>query len=85
MNQKQLHYSLSMTFYMMKRILHNSATLLLTGGGTVDIAAQKVTKQKGGTAVENLVPPHGGNCGGSAVNDQFDKLIHNILNISLEN
>ena len=55
------------------------------GGGTVDIAAQKVTKLHGNIAVENLLPPHGGNCGGFAVNDQFEKLMNNILNISYEN
>ena len=54
------------------------------GGGTVDIAAQKVTKQNGSIAVENLIPPYGGNCGGFAVNNQFENLIHNILNISSE-
>ena len=54
------------------------------GGGTIDIAAQKVTKQNGSIAVENLIPPHGGNCGGFAVNDQFENLMHSILNISSE-
>ena len=54
------------------------------GGGTVDIAAQKVTKHHGNIVVENLVSPHGGNCGGFAVNNQFEKLIHTILNISAE-
>ena len=54
------------------------------GGGTVDIAAQKVTKQHGNIVVENLVPPHGDICGGFAVNNQFEKLMNNILNISAE-
>ena len=54
------------------------------GGGTVDLAAQKVTKQNGNIIIENLVPPHGGNCGGFAVNDQFEKLIKNVLNIPAE-
>ena len=54
------------------------------GGGTIDLAAHKVTKQNGNIIIENLVPPHGGHCGGFAVNDQFEKLMQNILNIPAE-
>ena len=66
--------------------LHNKETqfcylVVDCGGGTVDLAAQRVTKQNGNIIIENLVPPHGGNCGGFAVNDQFEKLMKNILNI----
>ena len=54
------------------------------GGGTVDIAAHKVTKQHGNIFVENLISPHGNNYGGFAVNDQFEKLMNNILKVSAE-
>ena len=54
------------------------------GGGTVDIAAHKITKQDGNIVINDIAPPHGGNCGGFAVNDQFEKLLITILNISSE-
>ena len=63
-----------LTLYIARNVLWNSPTLLLTGGGKVDIAAQKVTKQHGNIVIENLVPPHayGDICGGFAVNNQFE-------------
>ena len=69
--------------------LHNEETqfcylVVDCGGGTVDLAAQKVSKQNGNIIIENLLPPHGGNCGGFAVNGQFEKLMKNILNIPAE-
>lgn len=54
------------------------------GGGTVDIAAHKITKQHGHILINDIVAPHGGNCGGFAVNDQFEKLLIDILKISPE-
>ena len=54
------------------------------GGGTVDIAAHKITKQDGNIVIDDIAPPHGGNCGGFAVNDQFEKLFIKILQISSE-
>ena len=54
------------------------------GGGTVDIAAHKITKQHGNIVIDDIAPPHGGNCGGFAVNHQFEKLMINILNASPE-
>ena len=54
------------------------------GGGTVDIAAHRITKQDGHIVINDIAPPHGGNCGGFAVNDQFEKLLIEILNISPE-
>ncbi|XP_065885843.1 heat shock 70 kDa protein 12A-like isoform X2 [Dysidea avara] len=53
------------------------------GGGTVDIAAQAVIKQQGQIYNAALSPPEGDNCGGFAVNDQFEKLMLNILKIPL--
>ena len=69
--------------------LHNEETqfcylVVDCGGGTVDLAAQKVRKQIGNIIIENLLPPHGGNCGGFTVNGQFEKLMKNILNIPAE-
>ena len=55
------------------------------GGGTVDIAAQKVIKQDGNIVIHYIAPPHGDKCGGFAVNDQFEKLFIKILQISSEN
>ena len=54
------------------------------GGGTVDIAAHKITKQHGHIIINDIAPPHGGNCGGFAVNDQLEKLLKDILKISPE-
>ena len=54
------------------------------GGGTVDIAAHRITKQHGNIVINDIAPPHGGNCGGFAVNDQFEKLLLDILKISPE-
>ena len=54
------------------------------GGGTVDIAAHKITKQHGNIVINDIAPPHGGKCGGFAVNDQFEKLLFDILKISPE-
>ena len=54
------------------------------GGGTVDIAAHKITKQDGNIVINDIAPPHGGNCGGFAVNDQFERLLIDILNIPSE-
>ncbi|XP_065885763.1 heat shock 70 kDa protein 12A-like isoform X2 [Dysidea avara] len=51
------------------------------GGGTVDIAAHKMTKQHGNIYIEELSHPEGGNCAGFAVNDQFEKMINNIINV----
>ena len=54
------------------------------GGGTVDIAAHMITKQDGNIVIDDIAPPHGGNCGGFAVNDQFEKLVMDILKIPTE-
>ena len=54
------------------------------GGGTVDIASHKITKQHGNIVIDDIAPPHGGNCGGFAVNDQFEKLLMDILKIPAE-
>ena len=53
------------------------------GGGTVDIAAHKLTRHENGDLkIEELVHVHGGPLGGFAVNDQFEKMFVNICKIS---
>ena len=54
------------------------------GGGTVDIVAHKMTKQLGHVYIDELCHPIGDDCGGFAVNDQFEKLIMDILKIPLQ-
>ena len=55
------------------------------GGGTVDIAAHKMTRKQGENPfIEELAPPSGDECGGFAVNDQFELLLQNILKISTD-
>ena len=55
------------------------------GGGTVDIAAHKMIKKQGkNPIIEELAPPSGDECGGFAVNDQFELLLQKILKISTE-
>ena len=53
------------------------------GGGTVDIAAHKMTKQHQHIYIEELSHSEGGNCGGFAVNDQLEKLLLDIFKITL--
>ena len=55
------------------------------GGGTVDIAAHKITREKGKIPIiEELAPPSGDECGGFAVNDQFELLLQKVLKISMD-
>ena len=55
------------------------------GGGTVDIAAHKMTRKQGkNPIIEELAPPSGDECGGFAVNDQFELLLQKILKISTD-
>jgi len=53
------------------------------GGGTVDIAAHKMTiDEKGEILIEELTPPQGRNCGGFAVNKEFESMLQEIFGIS---
>ena len=52
------------------------------GGGTVDIAAHKMTRKGNNTLINELAPPSGGECGGFAINDQFEMLLQNIFGMS---
>ena len=53
------------------------------GGGTVDIVAHKMTKEERKNVIINeLVFPTGGECGGFAINDQFEILLQKIFKMS---
>ena len=53
------------------------------GGGTVDIAAHKLTQhEKGSIQIEELVHVHGGALGGFSVNDQFEKMFLGMCKLS---
>ena len=55
------------------------------GGGTVDIAAHKMTRKQGkNPIIDELAPPSGDEWGGFAVNDQFELLLQKILKISTD-
>lgn len=55
------------------------------GGGTVDIAAHKLTRKQGeNTIIDELAPPSGGECGGFAINDQFELLLQKIIKVSTD-
>jgi len=71
-----------MTFYIVKNVLLNSATWL----STVVVVQWTLlpTKQYANIVINDIAPPHGGNCGGFTVNDQFEKLLIDILRISPE-
>lgn len=66
-------------------VKNNSCHYLIVdcGGGTVDIAAHKLTRHENGSLkIEELVHVHGGPLGGFAVNDQFEKMFVNICKFS---
>ena len=53
------------------------------GGGTVNIAAHKLTLHENKSIkIEELAHVHGGALGGFAVNDQFEKMFHSICKFS---
>ena len=53
------------------------------GGGTVDIAAHKMTRKEGkNTFIKELAPASGGEWGGFAINDQFEMLLQTIFKMS---
>ena len=55
------------------------------GGGTVDIAAHKMAiNEKGEITINELAPPNGGNCGGFAVNEEFESMLQDIFGVSDE-
>ena len=55
------------------------------GGGTVDIAAHKMTiDKKGEITINELAPPNGGICGGFAINEEFESMLQDIFGLSDE-
>ena len=68
-----------------KKVTKASYLVVDCGGGTVDIAAHKMTKDaKGEILIEELAPPNGGNCGGFAVNEEFEAMLQGIFGVSNE-
>ena len=55
------------------------------GGGTVDIAAHKLTKKSDGqVSIEEIHQAHGGPHGGFVVNDEFEKMLGNLFQLTKE-
>ena len=55
------------------------------GGGTIDIAAHKLTKTIDGTiSIEEIHKVHGGLYGGFGVNDEFENLLKGVFQFSSE-
>ena len=55
------------------------------GGGTVDIAAHKLTKTSdGNVSIEEIHQAHGGAHGGFVVNDEFEKLLERMFQLTEE-
>lgn len=53
------------------------------GGGTIDMAAHKLTKKSNGKIyIDEIHQAHGGPCGGFAVNDEFEKLLKDLFQLS---
>ena len=55
------------------------------GGGTVDIAAHKLTKTSDGkVSIEEIHQAHGGPHGGFVVNDEFEKMLEKLFQLTKE-
>ena len=55
------------------------------GGGTIDIAAHKLTRTTDGTiTIEEIHKVHGGLYGGFGVNDEFENLLKGLFQLSTE-
>ena len=55
------------------------------GGGTVDIVAHRLTKKPSGEVfIEEIHKAHGGAYGGFTVNDEFEKLLQKIFQLTTE-
>ena len=53
------------------------------GGGTVDIAAHKLTKTSDGkVSIEEIHQAHGGPHGGFVVNDEFEKMLEKLFQLT---
>ena len=66
-----------------KQVTEASYLVVDCGGGTVDIAAHKMSIDgKGEITINELAPPNGGNCGGFAVNEEFELMLQDIFGLS---
>ena len=55
------------------------------GGGTIDLVAQKMTKDENGEiSIEELIPPHGSSSGGFQINYELKKLFCELCNLSMQ-
>ena len=55
------------------------------GGGTVDIAAHKLTKTSDGkVSIEEIHQAHGGPYGGFIVNDEFERMLERLFQLTKE-
>lgn len=55
------------------------------GGGTVDIAAHKLTKKSDGqVSIDEIHQAHGGAHGGFVVNDEFEKMLEKLFQLTKE-
>ena len=64
----------------------NYYLLVDCGGGTVDMAAHKMTKKiDNSISIEEIHQAHGGPYGGFAINDEFEKMLQRIFKLSPEN
>ena len=52
------------------------------GGGTVDIAAHRLSKDNGNISIEELASPKGGASGGFSVNHLFEKMLWKLFTIT---
>ena len=56
------------------------------GGGTVDMAAHRLTKKKDNSiSIDEIHQAHGGPYGGFAVNDEFEKMLQRMFQLTQEN
>lgn len=63
-----------------------SYLLVDCGGGTVDMAAHKMAKKKDNSiSIDEIHQAHGGPYGGFAVNDEFEKMLQRMFQLSPEN
>ena len=65
--------------------INKSYLIVDCGGGTIDIVAHQMTKNKNGEiSIEELAPPHGSSSGGFEINNELEKLICELCNLSIQ-
>jgi len=64
----------------------NCYLLVDCGGGTVDMAAHKMTKKTDNCiSIDEIHQAHGGPYGGFAINDEFEKMLQRMFQLSSQN